>query len=1145
MRAMSLARRSLLYHWRTNLAVTIGAAVGTAAITGALLVGDSMRGSLRESAVGRLGRVDHALVGNRFFREQLADDLAASMNPPGETSVEIAPVILLRGGASHAETHARANRVNIIGVDGSFWHFQSDPAALHVPALAGRSIILNEPLAAELRAKTGDDILIRIGKPQTVSSETLLGRRDDMTATMRLTVRAVIGAVDIGAFSLNARQLQPYNAYIPIAAVQHAIEQRGRVNTLLVACRPPKVEACGSLSSWLGQQVQLSDLGLRLRRDAVRRYVALESDAMLIDPSVEAAALSVAARLHLSAEPSTTYLANSIEKASASSDSDGRHGIPYSTVTAIDPARTALVVESEDRASAKLQPGGLFLNRWAADDLDAKPGDQIAMTYFVTGAFGQLETRRETFDLLGIVAIKGDAGDPGWVPKYKGVTDTENLADWNPPFPMDFAAIRDKDELYWDEYRTTPKAFLTLDDAQRLWGEDAERFGRYTSVRLRSTAASNSVDELATAFERALLDEIDPAVLGLRFEPVRAQITAAAAGTTDFGGLFIGFSFFLIASAAMLVALLFRLGVERRAGEVGLLLSLGFAPRAVAKLLVAEGAIVAAIGGVAGIFASLGYASFMLAGLRSSWSQAVSTPFLRLHVSAQSITIGLVAGFSLAVVSIAWSVRGLARMSPQSLLAGRVAAGGASSDARRGPARWVALGSFAAAVAMIVLGETSEVMPQAITFFLSGAALLVSALAFLATRISAKRRGRVIQLPGVRAMIGLGVRNAMRHRGRSILTAGLIASATFLIAALAAFHVDAGANGRDRNSGSGGFVLFAESSVPLAFDLNSAHGREALNVSAEASESLGDVSVIPFRLRPGDESSCVNLYKPTNPRVIGATPAMIQRGGFSFSSTQAKTDAERQNPWLLLHRTFSDGAVPVIGDESAVKWQLHLGLGKDLVIQDDRGVDVRLRFVALLAGSVLQDELIVSETRFVTLFPSIDGHAFFLIDVPQNRAASVETALERELETFGFDVGTTTARLAAYLAVQNTYLSTFQMLGGFGLILGTVGLAAVMLRNVWERRGELALMRAVGFSKTAIACVVLSENAMLLVAGLIAGTISALVAVSPHLMARPSALPWLSLGLTLSAVLAVGLIAGVVAIIPTLRAPIIPSLRSE
>ena len=129
--------------------------------------------------------------------------------------------------------------------------------------------------------------------------------------------------------------------------------------------------------------------------------------------------------------------------------------------------------------------------------------------------------------------------------------------------------------------------------------------------------------------------------------------------------------------------------------------------------------------------------------------------------------------------------------------------------------------------------------------------------------------------------------------------------------------------------------------------------------------------------------------------------------------------------------------------------------------------------------------------------------------------------------------------------MQNTYLSTFQTLGGLGLVLGTVGLAVVLLRNAWERRSELALMRALGFSRAALGWMALAENAVLVVAGLAAGALPALVAIAPHIADRPAELPWMSVALTLLAVLIVGIGAGALALLGPLRAPLIPALRLE
>jgi ABC-type antimicrobial peptide transport system permease subunit len=131
------------------------------------------------------------------------------------------------------------------------------------------------------------------------------------------------------------------------------------------------------------------------------------------------------------------------------------------------------------------------------------------------------------------------------------------------------------------------------------------------------------------------------------------------------------------------------------------------------------------------------------------------------------------------------------------------------------------------------------------------------------------------------------------------------------------------------------------------------------------------------------------------------------------------------------------------------------------------------------------------------------------------------------------------------MAVQNTYLTTFQSLGGLGLLLGTFGLATVQLRNVLERRGELALLRAAGFRRARLALLVMLENAALLVGGLGVGVLAALIAILPHLLQGGAAIPWGTLTVTLSIVLLVGLAAGMSAVRATLRAPLLPSLRGE
>jgi ABC-type antimicrobial peptide transport system permease subunit len=238
----------------------------------------------------------------------------------------------------------------------------------------------------------------------------------------------------------------------------------------------------------------------------------------------------------------------------------------------------------------------------------------------------------------------------------------------------------------------------------------------------------------------------------------------------------------------------------------------------------------------------------------------------------------------------------------------------------------------------------------------------------------------------------------------------------------------------------------------------------------------------------------------------------------------------------------------VIGEQNTVTWMLKRKLGEVFEVpgeKDERGEPLRLRIVGLLKDSVFQSGLLMSEANFLKRFPGQQGYHLFLVDTRQEPPEEVKSLLQLALADRGIEATLTAQKLASYLAVENTYLSTFQALGGLGLLLGALGLAVVLLRGVWERRGELALLRALGYRHGALGWLVLAENAFLLVLGLGAGTLAALVAVAPHLLTGEGEVSWPALLGLLGVVLAVGLTAGAAAVAATLRAPLLPALRRE
>jgi ABC-type antimicrobial peptide transport system permease subunit len=206
---------------------------------------------------------------------------------------------------------------------------------------------------------------------------------------------------------------------------------------------------------------------------------------------------------------------------------------------------------------------------------------------------------------------------------------------------------------------------------------------------------------------------------------------------------------------------------------------------------------------------------------------------------------------------------------------------------------------------------------------------------------------------------------------------------------------------------------------------------------------------------------------------------------------------------------------------------------------------VKFRVAGLLSNSVLQGNLLISEADFKRLFPQISGYRFFLIKSPPDKSQQVAGVLEDRLSDEGFDTVDARARLNDLLAVQNTYIRTFQSLGALGLVLGTFGLAAVQLRSVFERRKELALMRASGFRRGRLGQMVLLENLVLLISGLALGAIAALIAVLPQMVLGAARPPLADLAAMLGVVLIVGVATGFIAVRATLKAPLVGALRGE
>ena len=1118
-----LILRNLSYFRGVNLALVAGMIVATAVLTGAMMVGDSVRDSLASLARQRLGKIDDAIISRRFFDQALAARLAADPQVAGR--FELSPAIVLQGGASNENETVRAGGVQVLAAGGDW-----------APVERGRCI-LNVPTSDALGIRSARQVvLLSLPSKPDEPREAALSRRsrEDTLAAMRANVAEIHQPSDmLSLFNPQGGQRVPQNVWVNLADLQEQIDLRGRVNLLLAHDKTEGESPAGAelLTQRLKAVVRLEDYGLSFGQAGRDGPFALTSRTIYLDPPLVQTAEKVAAESHLPLTKVTVNLINSVSvengKTLHYAVAAGLSRLPAGELavrTPPPPVRRGRAGEGATSGenpgtSAELADDEIVLNQWTADQLGAKVGDRIRLKFYRRNTTGDLmEVSSDAigfaqgFRVARILPMSGIGADPSLTPSYKGLTDADTIADWNPPEGVEInkKLVTKADEDYWHQYRAAPKLFLSFAAAQKLWGE---ALGSVTSIRVPAQSAKE--------FERKLNEQLDPASMGLAFQPIKAQQLAASSGSTDFAQLFIAFSFFLIVAAVLLVAMLFRLNVEQRARQIGLMSAVGFKPWGVRRLALGEGMTLAVIGAVLGIPAAIGYTWLMIYGLRTWWRGAVGTTALHLSVTGQTLAYGLVGTLIVAFFAILWAVWHVGRTNPATLLAG----GWGTGISTRRTGRWARVCGIALVVlALLIFAWSAFDRGSMEESFMSGGALLLFGVLVWLGGVLRPGLRRSDDAVGVATVRRLGVRNASRHTARSVLAVGLIAFAAFTLITVASMKQGEPTNTGDAASGAGGYRLIVSTGMPLLGDMNTELGRRVLGVTRPADPIWSGIHFVNMRRWAGQDVSCLNLTQPTAPAILSVPPelAAAPDAQHDHRFTFAQSPKGVKNPWTLLDQPQDGGAVPVIADDSTATYILHLKLGDTISITDASGTKRPLKLVATLANSIFQSELLMGDANFRSLFPTQDGFGVVLVDCPAHQQTPLRQALNTELGEYAANAEPTSARLAQYLTVQNTYLSTFQALGALGLMLGTIGLAVVLVRTVIERRAELALLASLGFNRSSRTKLVLSENVFLLVLGLLVGAGCAIVGIIPALRGGAHPINYGALAATLLAVLLIG-----------------------
>ncbi|MCX5758800.1 MAG: FtsX-like permease family protein, partial [Candidatus Hydrogenedentes bacterium] len=506
------------------------------------------------------------------------------------------------------------------------------------------------------------------------------------------------------------------------------------------------------------------------------------------------------------AQPTLTYLVNAISR-------EGR-STPYSFVGA-------------GPVPSDMPDDAVIINQWLSDACGANARDRIDVAYSQLEPNNAFVDKHRAFTVFRVVPMEDLAIERALAPRFPGLSNVENCRDWDIGMPLDKGRLTDAaNEAYWKAYGQTPKLLTTFKAGKEMWGT---RFGSVMGIRFPVSKGG------AAELERTLRVRIDAEKIGLVFAPVRKRALDGVNQAMDFGGLMAGMSAFLIGAALILLGLLYAHGLQQRASEIGVLMAVGYPLRRIRTIFLAEAFPAALAGTVIGAIAGAAYARFLLAALAWLWPDAVAGAAIAFHAQAATLAEGGAIALACTLTIILTSTWRGARRPARELLAADYATMPAIGTRKRG---WGTLlfasVSLTGAIAIAVAAALGAVEDLLGAFFSEGFFLLLAGLGYYA--------------------------------GRSLGVAAATACGCFLVLSVSAMRENLALHAARRDSGTGGFAIYAETTVPVP------DGGTAFMRGQEG-------RIVPLRVRNGDDAGCLNLNHAQTPRLIGVAPAALGKLG--------------------------------------------------------------------------------------------------------------------------------------------------------------------------------------------------------------------------------------------------------------------------
>lgn len=1100
MKNYQLICKSLWYYRRTFLMVIAGLILSSAILTGALIVGDSVRYTLKRMALLRLGQTHFVLdVQDRYVPLSLSERFEETLQ------VKTASVLIQRGTVLNPDKQRRVNQIQVVGVDADFWAMGN--ARNPFRNIDENWIVINSHLAKQLNVQSGDDIVLRFEKANAFPLGLSFASTSDQFESKRLSIHQIVDDEQFGRFGLESSQLAPYTIFVPLKRLGWWIDAPNCFNKMLIGSEDTdRVIDEVQLYNVLKTQFRLQDAQLELQTlQNNKSDYTLKSDRVFINHSV----LESIQNSEFNAVPVLTYFVNKIQM--------GNQFSPYSFVTGID----------ADWYPQSMTVHDIVLNQWLAEDLKADVGDSVQLHFDILNVQGILESDSCNFCVKKIVPINYRDIDESLTPDLPGLSDAQNCSDWDFGADIDLDLIRDKDEQYWDQYKETPKAFILYQSAQQFW---ENVYGNTTAIQI-----NNSNDSFAE-IERKLSRLIDPVRLGFYFRPVRDEALRSSQYGVDFGELFLGLSFFVMAAAFLLTTILFHFSLDQRQDEIKMYHDIGLPQSLIYRQILGEGVLLAAIGSAIGLIAGLFYNQLLLWGLSSVWKGTVGTSEFVVSIKPETLIMAFIIHLILAIL-ILWL--GLNRHLKR-LYFNQEKRPDLNTNARFNVQRVVAIlsGLSIVSVPLIFVLMPDDAQQASGLFFLTGGLLLLGLIGFSTSFIMNTRQ---TFLNKKHQWIAMALHSWQLNKWRHLMTVLLLSLSVFTIIGVGVNRKTGAHNPYARSSGTGGFAFYGEFSLPFVRNLNDIKVQNDLGLLESGIDSL---EFLLCRSAHDGDASCLNLNQISTPRILSVDPEQLnQKGAFHF--VQLKEGLSRENPWLHLDRKMDPNTIPAVADLGVLLWGMFKSVGDTIQYQNQFGEALQLVLIGAIENSVFQGNVLISESNFEKHFPGNEGYTTLLADLPLDHKEQFRNIFQQNLSDYGIELQDTAERLIRFLVVENTYLSIFMALGGLGVLIGTIGMGILTARNILERRNQLAIMHALGFTDRQIRSLILLEHGLLLALGILIGMLSGMIATWPMFSESVSHPSYQFLGIIIMALLFNGLIWTFFAYHLSTKGELVQSLREE